>query len=700
MSDLNNEMLLNAQLKSGSSSLELIDGRFVLSLVLNRKKVSNGMNLKSVVYFEEDLSSSVLPLWSGSTSLFQFDSSYNELNNVLSEVESKITTYSLGLNVIMKFSCQNAFYDIESNNKEIIVSGGIFTSTQYLAEVNNALNVLKEESIGKFVCSIDTNNNSVLPVISCSITNTIPYLNDDGSSNFELDLSNSILHTICNFPSKIVNSVTTSTFLLQSGGYTIDAVSNFYKVYSVGERNSLVPETLVLIDSPNSYFEYLENMFDAINDSFQKTLTNNVDMSKSYLSYSVSVESIITCTLNLEIESILKTDDYKLSLIDTTGDSWSVNLGFVDNSYNLSTSVGSNIGFVFGEKVFYSNEIELTNLNNSFVITPILDISGGVYTESKFHEIKKTLTLPVNVSYTKEAIVANINDLLLTDELTKGSYIDISGTITKVRLNVNKVFSGSDYSIVFFDNSFTRCNYGFPSSVENVKWDTTMGWVLGYRNLTEYSLKSSFITNNGTSTFYGDFTNQAYSVDASNVISLTGDTSISVNLYSYVMVVLDDYCQNHLNDGLVTITRRRDYDIQLPSYANRSTYKCNESSGTYSVGISDRVNNNNLTANQIYSANQISNNQAIQRSQNIYSAGKYIQDIFAVIPVKLGGLAPGQLFVEYGGSLQNQDRVYFGPVNLSKMTVKLLNDKGVVLNLNNANWSFSFIVEMLYNPYK
>ena len=46
---------------------------------------------------------------------------------------------------------------------------------------------------------------------------------------------------------------------------------------------------------------------------------------------------------------------------------------------------------------------------------------------------------------------------------------------------------------------------------------------------------------------------------------------------------------------------------------------------------------------------------------------------------------------------QDNDRNYFGPVNITKFRVQLLNDHGDIVNLNGANWSFSFVCEYLYN---
>ena len=88
------------------------------------------------------------------------------------------------------------------------------------------------------------------------------------------------------------------------------------------------------------------------------------------------------------------------------------------------------------------------------------------------------------------------------------------------------------------------------------------------------------------------------------------------------------------------------------------------------------------------------------RVKNPYqsSLGAYIHDIFGLIPVKISGLKSGDSYVEFGGTLQIQERAYFGPVNIKRMTIRLLTDKGTILDLNNQNWSFSFIVQQLYNP--
>jgi len=81
---------------------------------------------------------------------------------------------------------------------------------------------------------------------------------------------------------------------------------------------------------------------------------------------------------------------------------------------------------------------------------------------------------------------------------------------------------------------------------------------------------------------------------------------------------------------------------------------------------------------------------------NNFSNNTNISDIFAMIPLKIGGIPNGSYYVETGGNLQNQERLYFGPVNIHRMSIKLVNNNGDVVDLNNTDWSFSFICEQLY----
>jgi len=175
-------------------------------------------------------------------------------------------------------------------------------------------------------------------------------------------------------------------------------------------------------------------------------------------------------------------------------------------------------------------------------------------------------------------------------------------------------------------------------------------------------------------------------------LAIIGDSVCNTNLYNYFLLVIDDFIQNHVNDGLITIASVEN-DIPLPSYASNISYQCDPITGRKVAGTVGTNNQfTNLTAKQLYSMNQILD---ARRSSSTYTAGPYMRDVFGLIPIKLAGLSFGSTYMEFGGTLQNQNRKYFGPVNIKKMSIKLMNDRGDVVDLNGTNWSFTLICEIL-----
>jgi hypothetical protein len=100
-----------------------------------------------------------------------------------------------------------------------------------------------------------------------------------------------------------------------------------------------------------------------------------------------------------------------------------------------------------------------------------------------------------------------------------------------------------------------------------------------------------------------------------------------------------------------------------------------------------------LTQSQIYTINEINKN---QNPTSYRSKAPTTPDILAIIPIKASGESTGTLLVEFSGSLQENIRTYFGPVNIERMHVKLLDDKGNTLNLNGGDWCVTLICECLY----
>ena len=78
-----------------------------------------------------------------------------------------------------------------------------------------------------------------------------------------------------------------------------------------------------------------------------------------------------------------------------------------------------------------------------------------------------------------------------------------------------------------------------------------------------------------------------------------------------------------------------------------------------------------------------------------YDLTNYIL-LLAIIPIKTAGVSTGSLLVEFSGSLQDNIRIYFGPVNLSRINIQLVTDKGDSVDLNGSDWSCTIQCDQLY----
>lgn len=354
--------------------------------------------------------------------------------------------------------------------------------------------------------------------------------------------------------------------------------------------------------------------------------------------------------------------------------------------------------------------------DQTLTFVPRPNVNGGVYIDPTIYpdDARENdiviITIPQNTPYTADTLIAAINTALANHPLTYGSSIaettESSSNEFVYHFNINKIYTTSDYKLVFFDSdNFTRCTSG-GGGYRNATVDSTLGYILGFNTLIEYELTQenvltlsgfadSFFLNPPTGASTGSKYTYTETFNTGNNrthsrITLEGNAVVSVSLYNYFMIILDDFNQNHLNDGLVTMTQP-DTMVTLPSYANRrNTRQCDPVTNMEIVSAPPL---SNLTQKQIYSVEQILETQNQMRSN--YSRNTSIRDMFALIPIKSTSI-PGSIYVEFGGTLQQQERIYFGPVNIRRLSIKLMNDKGNTVDLNGGNWSFQLVCDQLY----
>ena len=443
---------------------------------------------------------------------------------------------------------------------------------------------------------------------------------------------------------------------------------------------------------------------DTLNPNLQNITSRFINLDSQFRQASGGSESMST--------------DYTMDLSDPLTNVLSLRLYSIQIPYTWYT-----IDYIYGNTCFWLTNTGLDGLTNTFKIF----VEPGNYSPSDF-------CIAVTYAFTSigfTCLVAPATDIIRFNAnngkitLYLDGWTDPSGNQIKTITQYDEVFDAStDAYFTFFDISGMKSCYesgSSPCSASSSQAHTfngTLGWLMGFR----LPLQPVFAVDYLSTPYNG------------------GNTPIGVlNLYGtkYFIVVLDDYNQNHINNGLITITELSK-NLALPSYySNSQPYICspntsnlpilldptalgNLSNVTPETMVSLGVNPDNfvnslqdkvdfgtgkiqqifpsaprtLTQAQIYTVNEIIKN----RSKTISFRAKAPtnSDTFAIIPIKYGSLATGQLYTELSGQFQDNKRVYFGPVNIDRMRIKLLDDRGNVVDLHGSDWCVTIISENLY----
>jgi hypothetical protein len=686
--------------------------RFEWNLKLNRNLGNNIPGSKlCLVLPQETVPLGNSPIWIGSNACFYFDQAYNEINTLISESVVSSSDFKIIGNVYYSFVLDNANYNVNGVNDlsySLTNSFSGYSLTNYLAEINNGITAMnasysRDNSYNLFISGYNSfyiSNTDAKVHISVNMSRYF------FTENYVIDISNTLMSTMFGITTTDLNvGVDLSLGVIKTGSfdvnssYTVTNGSNLLmKVYANPKNtNGVNPNwsdlSYNIYMEPGTYSFSNKELENKVNSAF----TNFSDRSPNpFANMNFSIEpsgGFYISKLKIDIEKVILEDEYRLNFYDVSYNSWNRYL-YLNPSYPLANYNINQYSDISGNNAIINDTIILDNSGGTFRLKPLDVASGDV-----------SFQIPAG-TYTRSGLFQTMNSLFALNPITSGTTITAITVgefdYTKIRWNINKIYTSADYQLVFYDLfSFVSCYLG-NSSVRNATWDTTLGWITGFRSLTQYPLTTSNIYTdiNSGKTYYASgttITNSPYTVNTSvpnrTIVRITGDTTVSVNLYNYFMVVLDDYNQNHLNDGLITISPK-DNNLELPSYANRYSSICDPTTGqVLNVGITDPASNK-LTRNQLYSLNQIIQTQNTPKGYT--NSGVFVKDIFGLIPIKTSGMMPGSTYVELGGTLQNQDRIYFGPVNIHRMAIKLVNDRGDIVDLNGANWSLQFVCEQLY----
>jgi hypothetical protein len=419
---------------------------------------------------------------------------------------------------------------------------------------------------------------------------------------------------------------------------------------------------------------------DSLNPNLKNTISRFINLDSQFRQYTNGVDSTST--------------EYTCDLSDTLKNALSLSL----YSYQIPFSWYT-IDTAYGNTCFWI--VDISSNNNVAVSIP-----SGNYSQTDFQtQLNKSFqnagfTTPAVSGYVtaNNPVYYNSNSGIITLFLFGGTYTDPTEPSNTFTIT-------SEISIVFYDfTGVLQCNVNC-SSKSNHYFNNTLGWIMGYR------LPYVYVDASGNT--------------ASSILDLNGT--------KYLILVIDDYNQNHVNNSLVSVSQYSN-TLKMPSYYSPDLpYTCltpaqqgnNLTQIVNEVVVQSLFDNQTpnaqnglliagkyeddytttqimlpsaprtLTQAQLYTINSINSNN--NNLTNYLAKAPTSSDILAILPVKTStGVPTGSLLVEFSGSLQDNIRTYFGPVNIDRMAVKLLNDKGNVLNLNGNDWCCTLICECLY----
>ena len=275
----------------------------------------------------------------------------------------------------------------------------------------------------------------------------------------------------------------------------------------------------------------------------------------------------------------------------------------------------------------------------------------------------------------------NTSELIADISSNLASYsIDISYDVNTGKTTITNTDTTS-HTITFYDPSGVLLCSSDGSHRSVSKFNNNLGWILGFRGNINIPQDNPL---------YGQL---VYTIEPSG--NITSESIIDTFGSKYMLLVLDDFNQNHLNKGLVGITPTQK-NAEIPSYWN-ADLACvtttvddpsNKKIASYTQNAPRR-----LTQAQLYTLNQTTLARA--KTNKNFLTSPTTTDVLALIPLRKHKILFGNPIID-DFNLEDAERVYFGPVDLERMRVRLVDDKGNTVNLNGSNWSFTLTARSLY----
>ena len=400
--------------------------------------------------------------------------------------------------------------------------------------------------------------------------------------------------------------------------------------------------------------------------------------------------------------SVTETYDFALvffghfgSILNKSNGGWGtdgkITFAPIPNYHNFLTSLDITLDgkIVAGGYAYNGNNYEFVVIR--LFITGALDTSFGtngvvrtevdncdLFLKSIFANVDGRLTIGgllnknsnSDIALTRYTANGNI-DTTFVNKVNEKTYGTISYNTNTGKATINTF--NKYYSLLFYRQNLPFCS---PSCGAGPKANNSLGWLMGFRD-QEYTSRDFTTFSNSTFTFEGEA-----------VVDTFGPR--------YFLLIVDDFNTNQINKAIIS-AENVEKKADIPSYFTSDLTpnpQCDTTNDLYDIPQYLQGRPPQITQAQQYTLNEILKNR--KESSNNVLTSPTNSDVFAIIPLKKSGITPGDALIEFSGPIQVNERNYFGPINVEKLRIRLIDDKGNVVNLNGMDWSFSIITEHLY----
>ncbi len=477
--------------------------------------------------------------------------------------------------------------------------------------------------------------------------------------------------------------------ITEGQNYKITDRENTVTTFNSGSRPVMTRARLGINTSTFSKFTQ-----DSLNPTFSQTITKKICIRSTDRSLIVPFTTEYLPKYNNPFRIDESPSNFVVSLNETLHNVLSLKVESVSMSHSFYT-----FDKFYSSNYFYvytcSNEDFLTT-DLSFSCSKIY-ISSGTYSSGVdlVSQINLDLSNCVN-NYLKDGsnnllLTANVYDILTNDP--KILFINSSNLYVKLLFYNKDIKNGNNFNSGLYANEdCSKCNNFFvenSSFYQQAEYTNNMGYNLGFR--LEYEEWKQNIFDNSNNSSY----------DPSGVLYLTNNSQFKLSQIrdKYFLDTLDFNLSRTLNpcnsSNITTTLESINYkllywDISYNKYLYNEDINnvyfqlVNDNNSCYTIS---NVGYSLITTGDIFIC--------IDDYQNNKSLNKLIFPNNTLIDV-LGTISLGLNNLLVISNVKSIPREYFGPVKIDKLGIKLVDQRGNLVNLNGKDWVLNLSCEELY----